>query len=349
MNDTLRYGTACSFAVFAALIPLSALAQTASSTSLDGAGTTRVERAQLHGWRQSNEFQQAISALPAVAAPTLPIPVLFGVVPANLTPNFGDPRDGGARTHEGEDIMAVKGTPVVSPTEAVVLRTATGAGEGNAVYTANPGGETFVYMHLDRFGEGISSGTVLHPGSLIGYVGNTGNASGGAAHLHFEIHDSSGNPTNPFPRLTTEFTSADKLSYLSAIFGITSDPIALSQFLASNFRSTFTQDVQAGLILPPLITGALGIAPVTTTPGNTSSVIARNLYYGVSGEDVRALQQFLNVHGFTVASVGAGSFGNETTYFGPATRAAVIRFQIARSILPSVGYVGPLTRAALAA
>ena len=327
-------------------MPLSALAQTAMSVQSDVAGTTREQRRALHGWRQSDEFRQKISALGTTVATSIPIPVLFGVSLSNISPNFGDPRDGGARTHEGEDIMAVKGTPIVSPTEAVVLRTAVGAGAGNAVYTVNPGGETFVYMHLDRFGEGIAPGTVLHQGSLIGYVGNTGNAAGGAAHLHFEVHNNSGTPVDPFPRLTAVFTSAQQISFLNAIFGITADPITLSQFLATNFRSTFTANSAAGMTLPPLITGALGTPAVTSS--NAPSAIARNLYRGRSGQDVLALQRFLNAHGFVVAASGAGSVGNETVYFGAATEAAVIRFQAARSIAPAVGFVGPLTRAVLA-
>jgi len=323
------------------------------------------------GWGQSNEMQQAITALGSVAPTGLAIPVLFGVVPSNLSPNFGDARDSGSRTHMGEDIMAQKGTPVLSPTAAVVVRTVTGADEGNAVYAINPGGYTLVYMHLDKFGEGVSSGTVLQPGSLIGYVGNTGNASGGAPHLHFEVHNASNTAIDPMPFLTQEFTPQQKITFLNTIFSSSSDPVALSQLLAANFRTTFINDQNIGIILPPLINGALGSAvnvsvPIATpvavaSTGSTVStgalVLTRNLYKGISGEDVRKLQQFLNSHGFAVAAPGlvdstgspqAGSPGNETIYFGPATEAAVIRFQLAHAIQPSVGYVGPITRASIA-
>jgi peptidoglycan hydrolase-like protein with peptidoglycan-binding domain len=78
-------------------------------------------------------------------------------------------------------------------------------------------------------------------------------------------------------------------------------------------------------------------------------VFSRDLYQGVSGEDVRILQRVLNAQGYAVATSGGGSPGNETAYFGPATLAAVIRFQIAHGISPSVGYVGPITRAVFAA
>lgn len=81
--------------------------------------------------------------------------------------------------------------------------------------------------------------------------------------------------------------------------------------------------------------------------GAPSSCFAftRNLTVGSQGEDVRQLQTFLNTRGYAVASVGAGSRGNETTYFGPATRAALARYQAANGISPAAGYFGPMTRA----
>lgn len=307
------------------------------------------------GWwarrRESSEFSQKISQLPQTASPSITIPILFGVGLNNISPNFGDPRAGG-RSHEGEDIMAVKGTPVVSPTPAVVIKIGAGSTEGNYVYTANPGNETFVYMHLDRIGEGVTQGAVLAAGDLIGYVGNTGNASGGAAHLHFEIHDSAGAPTNPYPRLSSEFSVAEKMTHLNKILAQISDAPSLSQFLASNFRSTFTTAVASGVAVPLQIAALLGSSATVVTPpvvpSKVISSLSRNLTLNSRGEDVRLLQKMLNEKGFTVALSGAGSPGNETTFFGPATRAAVIKFQVANRIAPAFGYVGPITRGALA-
>ena len=82
---------------------------------------------------------------------------------------------------------------------------------------------------------------------------------------------------------------------------------------------------------------------VTVVPPN----LTRDWEMGDIGEEVRALQRYLNAIGFSVSSSGPGSVGNETNVFGPATRAAVISFQKAKNISPSVGYVGPLTRGAL--
>lgn len=73
-------------------------------------------------------------------------------------------------------------------------------------------------------------------------------------------------------------------------------------------------------------------------------LLKRDLFFGVSGDDVRALQAVLNDKGFLVASYGPGSFGNESSYFGSATRAAVSRYQKANGINPILGYFGPITR-----
>lgn len=70
----------------------------------------------------------------------------------------------------------------------------------------------------------------------------------------------------------------------------------------------------------------------------------RNLEYGSRGEDVRELQKMLNAQGFMVAEIGPGSPGNETNWFGPATKAALTKFQAANTIEPATGFFDPLTR-----
>lgn len=348
MIDIKKYTKIVLF-LFILASPSSLLAATNTGSYNEGSldsGESREERFRQYR-RQSSELQKKIEVLDDDAVENVPMPVLFGVGLNNISPNFGDPRSGG-RTHEGEDIMAVKGTPIVSPTEAVVIRTGVGPSEGNYVYTANPGGETFVYMHLDEIGEDVENGTVLEEGDLIGYVGNTGNASGGAAHLHFEIHNDSNDPVDPFPRLTDEFSIEEKIKYLEEILDQSSDEDSLVEFLVRNFRSTFIFAKNENIVLPQPIIDELGI--INTNPGSNGGsplLLSRNLYLGISGDDVRALQVWLNNNGFAVSQSGAGSIGNETKYFGPATRAAVIRFQIANNISPAIGYVGAITRGVL--
>lgn len=71
---------------------------------------------------------------------------------------------------------------------------------------------------------------------------------------------------------------------------------------------------------------------------------ARDLRLGSIGEDVRSLQVYLNTHGYVLATKGPGSSGNETTRFGPATRAALVKLQKAAGITPAAGYFGAKTR-----
>ena len=84
-----------------------------------------------------------------------------------------------------------------------------------------------------------------------------------------------------------------------------------------------------------------GASGVPTTAYN----FTRNLTVGSRGEDVKALQQYLNASGFKVAESGPGSPGNETTYFGNLTKAAVAKWQAANGISPASGFFGPLSRA----
>jgi hypothetical protein len=87
--------------------------------------------------------------------------------------------------------------------------------------------------------------------------------------------------------------------------------------------------------------------PAETTPSGAIQkfIFKRNLSTGMIHADVKELQKFLNANGFTLAKAGsAGSVGHETTKFGAATRAAVIKFQKAKKITPAIGYFGPVTR-----
>ena len=88
----------------------------------------------------------------------------------------------------------------------------------------------------------------------------------------------------------------------------------------------------------------------TSTGSVTSAAVHAfklDLTVGSLGSEVKTLQQFLNAHGYTIATTGAGSVGNETTKFGPATKAALIKFQKANNITPASGYFGAKTRAVL--
>lgn len=102
---------------------------------------------------------------------------------------------------------------------------------------------------------------------------------------------------------------------------------------------------------PQLLSFGAGSIPYTQAtyqpvlPATQGSVLGaaafqftQNLKLGSIGDEVKALQEFLNLKGFTLAADGAGSSGNETNYFGPRTQAALIAYQEANPvILTNVG------------
>jgi len=110
---------------------------------------------------------------------------------------------------------------------------------------------------------------------------------------------------------------------------------------------------QPGPTVPgPTVPGQTVPGPAKVNTPKLKLSFNRTLRLGSTGADVKALQQFLNTHGFTVKISGPGSRGNETSYFGPATRLAVIHFQEAYAIdilVPNnlkkgTGIFGPSTR-----
>ena len=144
------------------------------------------------------------SAPPTTPPPTTPPPtVVLAAFPVSATCAFSDtygaPRSGGRR-HEGVDIMVGTGTPIYAVVNGTITKKQVafvGSLAGNALWITEPSGTYFFYGHLSAFAEGIEVGSVVAAGTLIGYVGATGNAS--VPHLHFEVHPNGGAAVNPFP------------------------------------------------------------------------------------------------------------------------------------------------------
>jgi murein DD-endopeptidase MepM/ murein hydrolase activator NlpD len=113
---------------------------------------------------------------------------------ASFIDSWGFPR---ATTgwHQGVDLMAPRGTP----NRAVVSGRAqmmSGATSGLGVFLYGDDGNLYYYFHFDGYAGGSRQ---VQQGEVIGYTGNTGDASGGATHTHFEIHPGGGPAVNPYP------------------------------------------------------------------------------------------------------------------------------------------------------
>jgi len=128
----------------------------------------------------------------------LPVPV-EGVQAKRITDTWGAARSSG-RTHQGVDIFATRGTPVLSATRGVVARVGESGLGGKQVWVIGPGGERHYYAHLDDWAAGLHVWQRVRAGDPVGFVGTTGNARGTPPHLHYGIY-AAGGALNPHPRL----------------------------------------------------------------------------------------------------------------------------------------------------
>jgi murein DD-endopeptidase MepM/ murein hydrolase activator NlpD len=121
--------------------------------------------------------------------------------PYSFVDTFLAPRSG-FRKHEGVDIFAMSGTPVLSVVNGVIEQKGVNPLGGNKLWVRSPGDNwSYYYAHLAGYAPGIANGTRVKKGQVIGYVGNTGNARTTPPHLHFETHVPSGAAANPYPIL----------------------------------------------------------------------------------------------------------------------------------------------------
>jgi len=239
----------------------------------------------------------------------------------NFSDTYGAPRSGG-RTHEGTDIMVDQMTPLLSVVDGQVSYIVDhDQGWGLALYIEDSDGYSYRYLHINNdtpgtddgkeirayaFPSNIVRGAHVSAGQVVAFAGDSGNAESVGHHLHFEIWT----PGN-----------SSRYNYDSGRESINSYP-----------------SLMAALNKP--------VAPDNNSQTLVSTYqFSRDLELGDENIDVKELQKYLNKNGFTVASSGAGSIGNETSYFGPATQSALISFQRAKNISPALGYFGPLTRA----
>lgn len=112
----------------------------------------------------------------------------------NFTDTWGAPRSGGRR-HQGTDVLANYGTPLVAVTSGSVSTSYSSSG-GITLYLRGDDGVDYYYLHNSR--NTASNGERVAAGEVIAAVGSSGNASGGTPHVHFEKHPGGGAAVNPY-------------------------------------------------------------------------------------------------------------------------------------------------------
>ncbi len=159
----------------------------------------------------------AAAALFITACEKPPYQIVFPVSGAsNFTDTFGAPR--GTSKHEGQDIFAAKGTPLIAAADGTItwMRWGTGVRSGNLLQLTDDLGWFYYYIHLNNdtpgtddgvnrydqaFADGITIGQRVKAGEVIGYLGDSGDAELTTPHLHFEIHKPGGPVINPYGAL----------------------------------------------------------------------------------------------------------------------------------------------------
>ena len=135
----------------------------------------------------------AAGGAPPATTPGFICPVQGG---ASFIDSWGFPRSGGRR-HKGVDMFAARGTPVVAVVDGRIKFSSNSLG-GRSTHLYSDNGTVYYYTHLDGHPGNISSGQRVAKGTIVGFVGNSGNARYTSPHNHFEIRPN-GRAVNPYP------------------------------------------------------------------------------------------------------------------------------------------------------
>jgi len=237
----------------------------------------------------------------AMPAPATPSPLIMARFPGAVFPvagtytytdTFGAYRaDMPNHSHEGDDIFASYGTPVVAVQDGTITGVSTTTIGGNNIHLTTSRGDYFYYAHLSRFATGLVAGAHVVAGQTIGYVGDTGDARGTPPHLHFEIHPDGGPAVDPTPyldawraagHLVTTAGGGQATTPSASPSPAAADPaiVAALQQAADGFVA-LQQGVTGGTRNVPRGGGGLGLAGAALLVANTAgALLIKRLHVG---------------------------------------------------------------------
>ncbi len=155
--------------------------------------------------RLQTQAQVAPTGSPSAAAPSA-IPAGDYVFPIAGATSFSDdwlyPRPGG-RYHQGIDLFAARGTPIVAIADGTLSRVGWNTLGGWRLWLRDTNGTEYYYAHFDSFAPAARDGAGVSKGTVLGYNGDSGSARGTSPHLHLQIHPGGGGPVRPWPYVTS--------------------------------------------------------------------------------------------------------------------------------------------------
>ena len=174
--------------------------QATSTTSTTSAATTSTSSPAATTTTSGDDTGSSTTTVASTTTTTPPVSG-NGACPvagaASFTDSWGAPRSGG-RTHQGVDMIAARGTPLVAIFSGTIKRISISSLSGKSLWLRASNGDEFYYAHLDGYGA-ISVGQSVPEGYVVGYNGSSGNAPDWLPHLHFEFHPGGGVAVNPYP------------------------------------------------------------------------------------------------------------------------------------------------------
>jgi murein DD-endopeptidase MepM/ murein hydrolase activator NlpD len=193
-------------------------------------------------------------------------------------------RDGCTRFHEGLDMFARSGTPLVAIADGFVSQKLVGDLSGISVEITDSGGVQYFYAHLSAWAPGIEAGDRVHAGQVLGYVGNTGNAIYTPPHLHLEVQPG-GIPVPPKPYVDrwVELAERQAAEVVAEIAGRPVEEIRSGATAASSFRLIRSFDLAGGAVPTDLQVQRL-LALTGIQPSVSSIEMARNMLGQMSWE-----------------------------------------------------------------
>jgi len=165
-----------------------------STTTAPGGTTTTTEPGSTTTTTEPPSTTTTTTLPPPPPQPGIRVCPVDGAV--TFRDSWGEPRPGN-RTHKGTDMMAPTGTPLVAIEDGYIWYMSWHYAGGNGLYIQGDSGDRWYYAHLDSYAAGIRTGVRVSAGQVVGYVGETGNAS--VPHLHLGYLPGGAYYDNPYP------------------------------------------------------------------------------------------------------------------------------------------------------